>query len=73
VNTNPEVETWFAELQHPLAPVMRGVREVILSADARMTEQVQYGTVQFADPADVQACADELVAITAAWIAYKGA
>jgi hypothetical protein len=47
-NTNPEVERWFAEQeQHPLESIMRGVREVILGADKRMSEIVQYGTVQF--------------------------
>lgn len=42
-----EVETWFAELNHPLKTVMQRVRELILGADPRMSEIVQYGTIQF--------------------------
>lgn len=43
-----EVEAWFADLaNHPLAPVMRRVREIILGADARVSERVQYGTLGF--------------------------
>jgi hypothetical protein len=48
VNTNPEVDAWFAQLDHPLKAAMLRVREVILGADSRMAEMVQYGTVQFA-------------------------
>lgn len=47
VNPNPAVDSWFAELDHPLKPVMQRVREIILHADPRMSEMVQYGTVQF--------------------------
>ena len=47
MQTNPDVDAWFAQLEHPLRPAMQRVREIILSADARMTELVQYGTVQF--------------------------
>jgi hypothetical protein len=43
-----EVDQWFTSLQHPLKPVMQRVREVILGADHRMAELVQYGTAQFA-------------------------
>ena len=42
------VEQWFdARSTHPLAPAMRKIRGVILGADPRMTEMVQYGTIQF--------------------------
>lgn len=44
--TDPEVERWFAG--KPAEPALRRVRDVILSADPRMTEYVKYGTVQFA-------------------------
>ena len=45
---DPAVETWLAERSsHPLAAVMRRLRDVILGADPRMTEVVQYGTIQF--------------------------
>ena len=47
MNKTPEVEAWFSELHHPLEPAMRRVRDFILGADPRMTELVQYGTVQF--------------------------
>jgi hypothetical protein len=41
------VETWFADLRHPLKPVMLRVRETILGADERISELVKYGTVHF--------------------------
>jgi hypothetical protein len=47
MRADPEVDQWFTSLQHPLKPVMQRVREVILGADQRMVELVQYGTVQF--------------------------
>jgi hypothetical protein len=47
MNRTAEVEAWFAELHHPLEAAMRRVREIILGADPRLTEIVQYGTVQF--------------------------
>jgi len=116
MRTNPEVDAWFAQLAHPLKPVMQRVREVLLDADQRISELVQYGTVQFvyksglcsfvqvkdtrrvtlmfnaagrltgtfshlegksvkymyfASPVVVEARADELTAIAAAWITYK--
>jgi len=47
MSANPEVDAWFAELEHPLKPVMQEVRAVITSADERLREDIQYGTVQF--------------------------
>ena len=44
---NPEVDTWFAQLEHPLKPVMLRARETILGADPRIGEMVKYGTVGF--------------------------
>jgi hypothetical protein len=42
------VEKWFdARSTHPLAPAMRMIRGVIMGADPRMKETVQYGTIQF--------------------------
>jgi hypothetical protein len=52
-----EVDTWFAELDHPLEAVMQRVRGIILGADPRMSA--------------VEECADELRAIALAWCAYK--
>ena len=43
----PDVDTWFAELDHPLKPLMLRVREIIVSADGRISELVKYGTVHF--------------------------
>ena len=48
---DPEVERWFAEKKRPADAALRRVREIILAADPRMTEFVQYGTVQFASDA----------------------
>jgi hypothetical protein len=44
---NPEVEASFADLDHPLKPVMQHVRRTLVDADARIEEIVQYGTVCF--------------------------
>jgi hypothetical protein len=116
VSANPAVDAWFAELDHPLKPVMQRVREILLGADPGISELVQYGTIQFVyvsvlcnfvqvkdvrqvslmfnaagrlkgdfphlegksvkymrfrDLAEVNACAEELAAITAAWRVHK--
>jgi uncharacterized protein DUF1801 len=47
MKSNTEVERWFAERKHPQEQALRRVREIILGADPRMTEVVQYGTIQF--------------------------
>ena len=47
MKTNPEVDEWFARLDHPLKPTMQRVREVILGGDPRIGELVRYGTVTF--------------------------
>ncbi|MGH2594819.1 MAG: hypothetical protein ACRDH7_02515 [Actinomycetota bacterium] len=41
-----EVEQWFAAKNHPQEEALRRVREIILDADPRMTEMVQYGTIR---------------------------
>ena len=41
------VDIWFAEMQHPLKPIMLRVRETILGADERISELVKYGTIHF--------------------------
>lgn len=43
-----EVDAWFAERRPPAETAMQRVRDVVLAADPRMTETVQYGTVVFA-------------------------
>ena len=45
---NTEVDRWFQDKKPKGEPAMQRVREVILGADKRMTEQVQYGTITFA-------------------------
>jgi hypothetical protein len=47
MSTGSAVDAWFSELPHPLKPIMLRVREIILSADGRMSELVKYGTVHF--------------------------
>jgi hypothetical protein len=116
VNSDPGVDGWFAELDHPLKPVIQRVREVLLGAHPELRAIVQYGTIQFVygspmcnfvqvrdtrqvslmfnaagrltgefphlegksvkymrfrNLAEVDARADELRAITSAWVAYK--
>ena len=43
-----EVDSWFAEKMPASEKTLQRVREVIIGADARMTERVQYGTITFA-------------------------
>jgi hypothetical protein len=45
MRANPEVEVWFKG--KAAEPALRRVREIILEADARLTEYLKYGTVQF--------------------------
>lgn len=43
----PEVDAWFAAKRPRAGAAMQRVREVILAADPRVEEFVQYGSVQF--------------------------
>jgi hypothetical protein len=45
--TSPEVEAWFAQLDHPMKPVMLRVREVILGADGRLSEAMKWQSPTF--------------------------
>ena len=47
MSTGTAVDAWFAELQHPLKPILLRVREIVLTADQRISEVVKYGTVHF--------------------------
>jgi hypothetical protein len=47
MKVNSDVEQWFAAKKHPQEEALRRIREIILDADPRMTEMVQYGTIQF--------------------------
>jgi hypothetical protein len=53
MKTSAEVERWFAERKLPAKATIRRVREIILRADRRMTEFVQYGTLTFGYEGDV--------------------
>lgn len=44
----PEVDAWFAAKRPRAEAAMQRVREIILAADPRVEEFVQYGSVQFA-------------------------
>jgi hypothetical protein len=46
-NRNPEVEAWFARLEHPQKQTMLAVREAILAADSRMSECIKWSTPTF--------------------------
>src|SRR5262245_48325302 len=47
MTSRPDVDEWFAQLEHPLKPLMQRLRKTILAADPRIAEIVKYGTVQF--------------------------
>ena len=45
--TNPEVEAWFKERDHPQTALMQRVRALILEADPRVEECVKWKTPTF--------------------------
>jgi hypothetical protein len=45
VKPNPEVERWFAAKQLPNEKAMRRVREILLSADPRISDYIKYGSL----------------------------
>jgi len=47
MKASAEIERWFAAKKPPAEPAMRRVREIILSADPRLTEYIKYGSVHF--------------------------
>jgi hypothetical protein len=47
MKASAEIERWFATKKPPAEAAMRRVREVILSADPRLTEYMKYGSVHF--------------------------
>ena len=52
---NREVEAWFEKKKLPLEKQLRRVREILLSADSRLTESVKYETLTFAYEGDFAA------------------
>jgi hypothetical protein len=53
VKKNPDVDRWFSEKKLPNPEAMQRVRTIILGADPRMTEKVQYGSVTFSSGDDM--------------------
>ena len=45
--TNPEVEDWFRDLDHPLKDVMLRVRKIVLATDKRVTEAIKWKSPTF--------------------------
>lgn len=50
---SPDVERWFDTTKPPAVSAMRRVREIILSADPRVSEYVKYGTLTFGYEGDL--------------------
>ena len=46
MNSNPEVEAWFADYEHPAKDAMLAVREIVMS-DERMTETIKWKSPTF--------------------------
>ena len=42
-----DVDDWFAERQHPLTDAMQLARKLILDADSRVSESIQWKTPTF--------------------------
>jgi hypothetical protein len=47
MNRNPEVDRWLDAAAHPLDPMLRRTREIILGADDRVTESIKWKTPTF--------------------------
>jgi hypothetical protein len=47
MSRNPEVDTWLDAADHPLDATLRRARDVILGADARVTESIKWKTPTF--------------------------
>jgi hypothetical protein len=46
MSTNPDVDVWFTEYDHPMKDTMLRVREIILG-DARMSETIKWKSPTF--------------------------
>ena len=46
-NTNPQVDEWFQELDHPLKEEMRHARQIFLEAAERMSESIKWSAPTF--------------------------
>ncbi len=47
MNVNPEVDAWFESYANPQKPLVQAVREVILTADDRITEAIKWKAPTF--------------------------
>jgi hypothetical protein len=47
MTTDPAVDAWFAELNHPLKAEMQAVREIILNAHPDIAERVKWKSASF--------------------------
>ena len=47
MSANPDVERWFAELDHPLKELMLDVRSEVLGADQRIEESIKWRSPTF--------------------------
>jgi hypothetical protein len=43
----PDVDRWLDEADHPLEPMLRRARDIILGADDRVTESIKWKTPTF--------------------------
>jgi hypothetical protein len=48
MNRDPAVDKWLDDARHPLDPVMRRARDLILEADPRVSESIKWKTPTFA-------------------------
>jgi hypothetical protein len=48
MNRNPEVDRWLDQADHPMDATLRRARDIILGADARVTESIKWKTPTFA-------------------------
>lgn len=47
MNTNPKVDAWFESYDNPQKDLVQAVRETILKADARITEDIKWQAPTF--------------------------
>jgi hypothetical protein len=47
MNRNPDVDRWLDAAGHPLDPLLRRARDIILDADDRVTESIKWKTPTF--------------------------
>lgn len=46
-NSNPAVDQWFSDLDHPLKGAMLLVRQLVLEADERISESIKWSSPTF--------------------------